>query len=105
MTEEDTKKPSSKTFEVQWIVPPGPEFFVNQLMVQYDGDVVHIMLANAGPPPVVGRTEEERDKSFESITTVPALPVGRFVVPVGSLRTMVDVLQKTLEKIDTLPKT
>jgi hypothetical protein len=104
MTEENTEKPVGKTFEVQWIVPPGPELFINQLLAQYDGDVVHLMVANTGPPAVVGRTEEEREKSLENITTIPALPVGRFAVPVEALRRMVQVLQKHLETIDTLPR-
>ena len=96
--------PAGKMVDVQWVVPHGPAIYVNQLLAQYDGDVVHLMFAQVGPPQVAGKNEEERQQNLEKVSTVPAIPIGRFAVPVNSLRRMVEVLQQHLQQIDKLPK-
>jgi hypothetical protein len=107
MSDEATDKtvsPPERMLDVQWVIPHGPAIYVNQLLAQYDGDVVHLMFAQVGPPQVAGKTEEEIQRNLEKLSTVPAIPIGRFAVPVNSLRRMIEVLQQHLEKIDKCPK-
>jgi hypothetical protein len=96
--------PDKKEVKVQWIVPPGADTYVNQLLAQYDGTFVHLMFAQVNPPFVPGATDAERQELLDKISSVPAIPIGRFVVPLENIRTMVDVLQKFLEQIDKLTK-
>jgi len=99
-----TVSPVGKMVDIQWVIPPGPDIYVNQLLAQYDGDVVHLMFAQVSQPPMLGKTEEERQQILEKLSTLHAIPIGRFAVPVNSLRKMVEVLQQHLEQIDKFPK-
>lgn len=90
--------------KVQWIIPPGADVYVNQLLAQYDGNLIHLMFAQVNPPFVPGTTEAERQDQLDKISSVPAIPIGRFVVPLENFRRMVDVLQKHLEQIEKLTK-
>jgi hypothetical protein len=103
MTDETTPKTASsgKKLEIQWLIPPGPEIYVNQLLAQYDGDVVHLMFAQVTAPAMIEKTEAEKEEILAKLPPLPAIPIGRFVVPVESFRRMVKVLQEHLKKIST----
>jgi hypothetical protein len=93
-----------KGIEVQWIVPPGPELFINQMMVQFDGTLFHLMFASVNPPPFVAKTEAELKEHADQIKSLPAIPVGRFVVPLENLKEMVTVLKQQIDYIDSCKK-
>jgi hypothetical protein len=94
----------SKVVEVQWVIPPGMDVYVNHLLAQYDGKMVRLMFAQVNPPVVMGKTETEKQEQLEKISSVQAIPFARFAVPLEDFRTMVEVLQKHLQQIDGLAK-
>ncbi|MGW8255902.1 MAG: hypothetical protein ACWGMZ_00300 [Thermoguttaceae bacterium] len=100
MTDQASKKTSRKELDIQWVMTPGQESFVNQLLVQYDGDVFHLHFANLVLPPILGKTQDDLDK----ISKLPVMATTRIAIPPDALRRMVEILQKQLSEIDKLQK-
>jgi hypothetical protein len=96
---------SAKMVAVNWAaMEPGLVAYANNLTAQFDGKSVHLAFVQVNPPLIFGANDAEKQEQLNKISSVPALPVARLVVPLEDFRTMVRALQEQLSKIDTLIK-
>ena len=94
-----------KMVKVNWAeIEPGLVAYANNLTAQFDGKSVHLTFVQVNPPLIFGANEAEKQEQLSKISSIPALPVARLVVPLEDFRTMVRALQEQLDKIDNLPR-
>jgi hypothetical protein len=83
---------------------PGMVAFANQVIVQYDGNLVFLTFGQANPPVILGETEEEKQRLLEKIQSIVVAPVVRLVMAPENFRSVVEAFQKHLALVDKIAK-
>jgi hypothetical protein len=72
--------------------------FVSNIVVQHQPDHFILSFFEVWPPPILGDTEEERQRAMESIEEVEAKCVARWVVTPGRMREFIEIMSQNWEK-------
>ncbi len=72
----------------------GRALFANNVIVQRDEGVIHLMFYQVNPPLIIAETEEERRKQFQGIEFLEAQPIARIALPEHKLLALVKALEK-----------
>jgi hypothetical protein len=74
-----------------------PIFTANQFLGQVQDDEFFIAIGQATPPPITGRTADERRAQAKAITAVPAKTLCRLGMTRHRVEELIRVLTNTLE--------
>jgi len=100
MTEKPSveEKPIGKVLPIEW-----PESdvaaFANNLMVVSDGTSAYLTFCQMCPPVLLGTPQEQQEK-LDQMNNLKAHPVARIVVPIQTLRQVIEVLQLQVKRFD-----
>ena len=90
-----------KNVPIERVFPEGLQtHLVTNMMAQFQPEWFVLSFFEMWPPPVLGDTEQERQKALDEIESVQATCVARLVVPPSQMREIVKTLQENLENYD-----
>lgn len=97
------KTPSEETLIGKLVPITWPEagiaVYANNLLAVSDFASTYLTFCQISPPACLGTPEEQR-QALDGIRSIPAYPVARVVVSLGTLREIVKVLQSQIDLID-----
>lgn len=94
-------KVTGKILAIDWPNDDAPASYANNMVAVYDGASFCMTFCQVRSPAFVG-TEEQKQKHFDAVSSVKAIPVARIVVPEETLRKIVVVLQDQLHSIEVM---
>jgi hypothetical protein len=105
MTEDTTTQPKMQTKIVPLIWgEPGTATLANQVVLQYDGNLIFLTFGQANPPVIWGDTEGEKQQQLDKVQSIVVAPVIRLVMAPENFRAVVEACQKHLAIIDGMDK-
>jgi len=74
--------------------------FANFAVVQHESEFFTLSFFEIQKPVLLATTQEDRKKTAEDLSGVPAVCVARVVVPPSHFRKLVDAMQENLRKYE-----
>jgi hypothetical protein len=101
MADENTGKLKQivKLVPIEW-PEVGVALYANQLIVQNDGVSAYLTFCQTSPLRIMGSPEEQQAQ-LEQIKGMKALPVAQLVIPLGTFRQMLQIMQENLTLLDS----
>lgn len=100
----DVSVPQPVALPVAWVgLDELPVLSVNQFVGQPEPGVAFVTLGQVTPPMVGGGTPEEAQAQLARLPFVPIRAVARLALSRRRLRELIEVLQGTLEALDSIP--
>jgi len=91
----------AKTLRINRIYPPDLQtHFVQSVVAQHQVDYFVLSFFEVWPPLILGETEDEKRREVETLESVDAKCVARFVLTPDRMREIVDILTENLRKYD-----
>lgn len=80
-------------FPLEWDYPDDLQtHFVSNILVQHQEDYFVISFFEIWPPPILGETDEDRQKAIKALGTIKAKCVARLVVSPSTMDKVINTL-------------
>ena len=90
--------PESLKLPLVWMDSDAPAvLYANQFALQRSGGDLFLAVGQLVPPLLLGSQEEQRDQ-LKQLSFVPVRIVGRYLVTLGEMRELADLLKRHLER-------
>jgi len=101
MDETRTVKRIDKQLAVKQVYPEGlPTHFINNILVKHQEDLFVLEFFQVWPPAIMGATDEEKQRSFDSLKEVESTCVVRLVLTPERMHEIVRALSDNVKNYD-----